>query len=474
MRTFDLIVIGGGTGLDIANAAAQHGLEVALIEKDRLGGTCLNRGCIPSKLIIHSADILETIKNAHKFGIDVKEYAIDFRKIMERANGITDLDSDEIKNNLMQSSNPQLFSGECKFIGYKQISVNLGDNADKEIILTAPKILIAAGTKPSIPTNVDGLDNSGYITSNEALRLRTQPLEVTFIGGGYITCELAHFFGSLGTKINIIQRNNLLVPNEDIEISKKITSIFNEKYSLYLGYVPISVSKVKDNGAALFNITATNKRGNKIDIHSDQLIVATGRIPNTFSLGLQKTGVSINQKGFIKVNEYLETDVPGIYAIGDVIGRYQFKHSANMEAQYVFRNILNSDKQINNPQKISKVDYTAMPHAIFTHPQIAGVGYTEQILKKNNTQYLKSIYPYINTGMGRAIEDNDGFVKFLVDKTNNKILGCHIIGTDASTLIHEVLVTLRTGDGTIDSILNTIHIHPALSEVIARAANNFS
>jgi dihydrolipoamide dehydrogenase len=180
-------------------------------------------------------------------------------------------------------------------------------------------------------------------------------------------------------------------------------------------------------------------------------------------LDLEKTGVKVDEKGFIIVDQYLETSTPGIFAIGDVVGKYQFKHNANHEARYAYNNILyDNEKQT--------VEYTAMPHAIFSSPQIASVGFTEQQLKNKGTKYLKSVYPYIQTGMGQAIEDKEGFVKFLVNENNRKILGCHILGTDASALIHEVLVSMRMGDGTIESISETIHIHPSLSEVIHRAA----
>ena len=476
MQEFDLIVIGGGSGLDIANAVAFHyGLKVAIIEKDRLGGTCLNRGCIPSKLLIHSANVAETIKRAELFGIKVKEFSVDFQKIMTRVNGMTDSDSDNIKNNLVQSENPKLFTKKCKFVGEKKIAFekkekensNDKDNDyNTEEIITADKILIATGTRPHIP-KIKGLEATEFITSNEALRLKIQPKILTFIGGGYIACELAHFFGSLGTKINIIQRNNLLISNEDKEIAERFTQVFSKKYKIYLGYNPESVSKVKDtkDGIESFHIIAKNADGETIKVESDQLIVATGRIPNTPFLNLEKTGVKVNEKGFIMVDEYLETTKKGIFALGDVVGRYQFKHNSNLEAKYAFGNIL-------HPNKKQPVDYTAMPHAIFSSPQVAGVGFTEQELQKKGIDYLKSTYPYIQTGMGKAIEDRDGFVKFLVNKNNRKILGSHIIGTDAPTLIHEVLVSMRTGDGTIDNITDTIHIHPALSEVIARAADN--
>lgn len=473
MQKYDLIVIGAGSGLDIANAAAQKGLTVALIEKDRMGGTCLNRGCIPSKLLIHSADVIQTINKASLFGIKIDGISIDYQKIVNRVNRITDSDSEEIKNGLQQAKNPILFTEKCTFVGHKTIAIgkieeksNNDGNGDQ--IITAEKIVIAAGTRPRIP-KIKGLVNSGFITSDDALRLQKQPCILTFIGGGYIACELAHFFGSLGTTINIIERNDFLIPNEDEEISRKFTEVFAKKYNLYLGFeTELVLSNNSSNNDSnsndkRFHIIAKNKGGRKIELESDQLLVSVGRIPNTDLLNLEKTGVKKNEKGFVDVNEYLETTAKGIFALGDIVGRYQFKHNANLEAQYAYNNII-------YPNRKQSVNYTAMPHAIFSSPQVAGVGFTEQELKKKNMLYTKSTHPYINTGMGKALEDKDGFVKFIVDKNNRKILGCHIIGTDASILIHEVLVAMRIGDGTIDSITKTIHIHPALSEVVIRAA----
>ena len=484
MQKYDLIVIGAGSGLDLANAAAQKGLTVALIEKDRMGGTCLNRGCIPSKLLIHSADVIQTIKKASLFGIKIEGISIDYQKIVSRVNRITDFDSEEIKKRLQQSKNPILFTGKCTFIGHKTIAIekieekrrrrsssrnNSNNNkGNNEQIITAEKIVIAAGTRPRIP-KIKGLINSGSITSDNALRLQKQPRILTFIGGGYIACELAHFFGSLGTIINIIERNDFLIPKEDEEISHKFTEIFAKKYNLYLGFeTKLVLSKNRSNNDSnsngkRFHIIAENKGGRKVKLESDQLLVSVGRIPNTDLLNLEKTGVKKNEKGFVHVNKYLETTAKGIFALGDIVGRYQFKHNANLEAQYAYNNII-------YPNRKQSVNYTAMPHAIFSSPQVAGTGYTEQELKKKNIPYKKSTYPYISTGMGKALEDKDGFVKFIVDKNNRKILGCHIMGTDASILIHEVLAAMRIGDGTIDSITKTIHIHPALSEVVIRAA----
>jgi dihydrolipoamide dehydrogenase len=452
MQEFDLIVIGSGSGLDVANAVAEEGRRVAIIEKGRMGGTCLNRGCIPSKLLIHSADVMETIRTAGQFGINVTGFSVDFEKIVNRTNGIVDSDSDGIRQAFSQIENPKLFPNECRFVGEKTISAG-GQT------IRADKILIASGTRPAIP-KIEGLEGSGFITSDEALRLKRQPRFLTIMGGGYIAAELAHFFGSLGTKINIIQRRDVLLPDEDEEVARKFTDMFSKKHSVYLGYHTQSVSR---SGGA-FTVVAKNSSGKKIEVESDQLLIATGRTPNSDTLDLGKTGIKTDEAGFIKVDDHLETNVKGIFALGDAIGRYLFKHAANHEAQYAYYNIMH-DKKI-------PVDYTAMPHAVFSSPQVAGAGYTEQELKKNNMQYTKAVYPYIRTAMGEAIEDRDGFVKLLASK-EGKILGCHIIGSHASILIHEVLVAMKLGAG-IHSIVRTVHIHPALSEVVSRAASSFA
>lgn len=453
IKKFDLIVIGSGAGLEVASAAAQSGMKVAIVEKSNMGGTCLNRGCIPSKLLLHSADVAEIIKNAHLFGIRVDKFSIDFQKIVERVVGIVDSDSSDIRKSLDGTENPKLFPSECKFVDDKILLVG------KEKI-TSNTILIAAGTRPRIP-NIKGLDTTNYVTSDEALRLGKQPQILTIVGGGFIAAELGHFFGSLGTQINIIHHSKYLLPNEDEEISKKFTEIFSKKYNVYLDCTPNLVSKKKGKFVISFKRSGSSKY---LEIESDQLLIATGRVPNSDILNLPKTGIELNDEGYIQVDGSLSTNIEGIFALGDIIGRHQFRHSANLEAQYVFYNIFNRKKKI-------QVDYSAMPHAIFSSPQVAAVGYNEQELREiGNMNYEKSIYRYIDTAMGRALEDTEGFVKFLVNKDNRKILGCHIIGSQASILIHEVLVAIKSGDGTIDNISKTVHVHPALSEVVSRAA----
>ena len=450
MQTFDLIVIGAGSGLNISSAAAEKGLKVAVVEKGPMGGTCLNRGCIPSKIIIHSADVAEAIRSSHKFGINSKLTSIDFKKIISRASKIVDKESKEIKDAIIEDKNTTLFNLEAKFVSDRTLK------AGKEII-KGKKIIIAAGTRPLIP-KIEGLKDVDFITSDEALRLKKLPKCMTILGGGYIAAELAHFYGSLGTEINIVQRGKYLVPNEDEEISKKFTEIFSKKFKIITEFDATKVSKKGKN----IVVKAEGKKGKK-KIISDVLLVAAGRIPNTDILDVSKTNVSLSEKGFIKTNQYLETTAKNIWALGDIAGKFLFKHSANLEAQYVYSNAV-LGKRI-------AADYHAMPHAIFSSPQIAGVGLREPDLQNKKINYAAGKYYYSKSGMGQALQDNDGFVKIFADRKTRKIIGCHILGTDASTLIHEIVVAMKNNLA-VDSISNSVHIHPALSEVVQRAVNN--
>ncbi len=449
-KRFDVIVIGAGSGLQISSYAAEQGMKVAVVESGPFGGTCLNRGCIPSKMLIHSADVAEEIKNAQMFGINARITSINWKQIISRVNGLVDKDAKEIEQGNKQTKNITVYKTKGQFIGKKLLRVG------KDVI-TADKIFICAGARPSIPP-ILGLKDVPFITSDEALRLPKQPKHLIIIGGGYIASELAHFFGALGTKITIIQRSSLLMNNEDTEIAQRFTEVYKRKYNVLLNATTKQVYKKGKNISVDVEIG-----GKQHTVVGDTLLLATGRVPNTDILNVKMTGVEANERGFIKVNEYLETTVPGIWAIGDIAGVYMFKHSANLEAEYAINNAFG---------KKTPVDYYAMPHAAFSSPQVAAVGKTEDELKEEKIPYLKAMHDFKDTGYGKAIEDNDGFVKVLINPKTKEILGCHIIGTDASILIHEVIVAMKAKLGA-EGITKAVHIHPALSEAVQRAFNQF-
>ena len=448
MEEFDLIVIGSGSGLEVSSMAAERGLSVAVVEQGPFGGTCLNRGCIPSKMLIHCADVMETIQRSALFGIKAKVEALDWNFIIRRATEGIDADALAIEEGNRQSPNITVFKGSGRFVGEKTLEVN-GDRIRSETIV------IAAGTRPSIP-EIPGLGEVPYITSDEALRLPEQPQRLAILGGGYISAELAHFFGALGTEVTIIHRQPIMLRDEDEEVANRFTQVFQRKHKILLNS---QASRVyRDGGDIVLGVISDGETRNVI---ADVLLVAAGRVPNSDLLSVADTGVETDARGFIKTDEYLQTVAPGIWALGDIVGRYLLKHSANLEASYAAHNIF-------NPDQWAAIDYHAMPHAIFSSPQVAGVGLTEQRAIELDIPYVSARYDYINTAYGSSIEDRDGFVKVLAHPDTREILGCHIIGTDASMLIQEVTNAMSVVL-TVNAITQSIYVHPALPEVVQRA-----
>jgi mycothione reductase len=444
MESFDILVVGAGSGLNIADDAVSRGLKVAIVESGPMGGTCLNRGCIPSKMLIHAADVAETVKGASRFNVNASFRSVNFSALVRRVSKVVDDDARSIERSIRSGQNPRLFKGTGTFVGDR--TMKIGSKT-----ITAKKVFIMAGTRPLIPP-ITGIQKVKYLTSTEALRLKKLPKSLAIIGGGYIAAELAHFFGSLGTKVTIIQRDMLLIPSEDRDISAAFTTAFKKKHRLLLGY---TASAVEKKGKAVV-VTAVSGRNTK-RVLAEQLLIATGRIPNTDILDVKKAGIRTNKHGHIVVNRFMETSAKNVWAGGDIAGMYFFKHSANLEAQYMSHNAFS---------KKIPVQYAPMPHAIFSSPQIAGVGKREQDLAPGTYSIGKQYYR--DTGMGAALRDETGFVKMIAEKSTGNILGCHIIGPDASTLIHEVVVAMKTGK--TDAILGSVHVHPALSEVVQRAA----
>ena len=450
-REFDAIVIGAGSGLRISSRLAEEGLKVAVVDEGAFGGTCLNRGCIPSKMLIHTADVLDVIKRAQIFGIKAKAIGIDWRGIQKRVWKVIDGDARELEQANRKTKGITVYKKRASFIGIKELKV--GND-----LIMADKIFICAGTRPVVPP-FTGLENVHYETSDTVMRLKKQPRSMIILGGGYIAVELGHFFASLGTKVTMINRSGLLLRNEDEEISAKFTELAKDQFDLRLD---TNVLEVYKKGNKVYVDAEKNKK--RSSVAADALLVATGRKPNSDILDVGKTNVKITNDGYVAVNEFMETNVDGIWAIGDIAGKFLFKHSANMEAEVCARNALNSGSK-------REANYTAMPHAVFASPQVAGVGMTEQELKQKKITYSAGKHLYEHTGMGRAMEEENGFVKALADPDTKKILGCHILGPEASTLIQEVVLAMRNGL-TVDQVIDTIHIHPALPEVVQRAFKN--
>lgn len=323
MRKFDVITIGSGGGAKISSPAASMGLKVAVIEKDRLGGTCLNRGCIPSKMLIHPADVAIEIKEARRFDIlQPPAFSVDFTKLVERISQTVDADSEKIETSYSDHPNISLFRGNAKFIENKIIEVN-----NEQI--TAEKIFIAVGTRPTIPP-IPGLSGTPFMTSTEALRNTVLPASMIIIGGGYISCELGHAYGSLGTKTTFLVRSKLL-RTQDAEIAAEFQKVFSRYHDVRLGAVP---TRVEYNNNT-FTVRYTQD-GKNSSVSAPALLLATGLTSNVDTLDLINTDIELQAGNFIKVDEHLETNVAGVFALGDCIGRYFFRHSVNFEGEYLF------------------------------------------------------------------------------------------------------------------------------------------
>lgn len=449
MKKFDVIVIGSGGGAKIASSAIALGYKVAMIEEGPMGGTCLNRGCIPSKMMIYPAHVASLIRDSEKFDFKTeKDFPINFAKIVKRISSKVDDDSESIRKSYASNKDVSFFQGHAKFIENKVIEVN-----NEKII--GEKIFIAVGASPSIPP-IPGLKDTPFMTSTEALRNTKLPKKLIVIGGGYIACELGYAYSALGSSVEFVVRSNLL-NNEDSEVSKEFTNVFSKNHKVHLKTDTKEVSyKNKE-----FSVRISHD-GKESIIKADALLVATGVRPNTFSLGLENTNIKLDDKGFIKVDKFLETSVPGVFALGDVIGKYLFRHSVNFESSHLV------DSLFINEEK-SAIKYPPMPHAVFTHPEIAGVGKTEDELKNDGIEYVSGVNPYSRSAMGSARLSDHGFVKLLFDKKSKKLIGAHIIGDEASTMIHQLIIAM-TLNATLDDLLKMIYIHPALPEIVRNAA----
>ena len=448
MKTFDLLVIGSGSGLDIVAEASEGGLSVAVVEEGPFGGTCLNRGCIPSKILIHSADVMETVKGAARFGIAAKVEGVDWEFIVRRAFEEIDEDARAIEEGNRDAPNTTVYKGVARFVAPKTVEVD-GER------IGAETVVIAAGTRPWVP-EIPGLQDVPYITSDEALRLPRQPRRLIIVGGGYIATEIAHLFGALGTEVTIVQRGPTLLRAADREVAIRFTEVYQRRFRVLLETQVTRAYRQGEDVALDVTVEGKTRR-----VTGDVLLMATGRVPNSDRLAVAETGVEVDGRGFVKVDEYLETGVPGVWALGDIVGRYLLKHSANLEAAYVANNLFSPDDKV-------AVDYHAMPYAVFGSPPVAGVGLTEQQALEAGVPYVAAIYDYTDTAYGSSIEDRDGFVKALANHETGEILGCHIVGAHASILVQEVANAMRLRLAT-DAITQAIYVHPALPEVVQRA-----
>lgn len=443
---YDLIIVGSGSG----NAIPAHLADwrVAIVERDTFGGTCLNRGCIPSKMFVLPADVAEEARHSRRLGVDVRFHGADWAAIRDRVFGRIDpIAAGGRHYRATGSPNITLIEGTARFVAERVLDVE-GRR------ITAPQILIAAGSRPVVPP-IPGLVETGFHTSDSIMRLDALPDRLGIIGGGYIAVEMGHVFAALGSNVTLFNRSDTLLRAHDEEIAQRFTDVFGQRLrvELHLGHLPTKVERV--GGAVRIH------RGDEaFDV--DELLVATGREPNSDLLDAERGGLTCHHHGTIVVDEHMRTAVDGVWAVGDIANDYQLKHVANHEAAVAFWNIA-------HPDDLRSVDYHAVPAAVFSNPHVASVGLTEQAARAQTLDYVVGRRDYGGTAYGWALVDETSFAKVLVERESGQILGAHIIGPQAATLIQPLVQAMQFRQTAADLANEPYWIHPALTEVVENA-----
>ena len=438
---YDLVVLGGGSaGYSAAMTALKFKKKVCIIEKGPFGGLCILKGCMPSKTLIHSARINEIIKKSKTFGINVEgKVSIDTDKIIERKNRIIKGFADYRKG-VVESKDIGLIYGKAEFISKNEIKVN-------NKIVKGKNILISTGSKEFIP-EIPGLKETGYITSDEALELKKLPKSIAVLGAGPVGIELGYYFSGLGVKTTIIQRGEQILSNNDYDCAKELeNALKNKGIQIYTNTSIKSISKDKK-----ISFSHNNKEK---EITVDEILVAFGRNPNLTGLNIEKASIKI-EKGVIKSNNYLQTNIKNIYIAGDSSANLAVVNVAVEEGRVAAINMFSKKKE--------KINYNLFPMAVFSHPELAWIGIQEKEAKEKNLNVKIGKFYFKDLGKAECLDETDGFIKFVVDKKNNRILGVSIVGHEASDLIHEAIPLLYY-KATLNDLKKMPHLHPTFGEI---------
>jgi mycothione reductase len=447
LDSYDLVIVGAGSGNTLP-AAQFAGWRMAVVESDRFGGTCLNRGCIPSKMFVYTADVAQTVREAGRFGIGSEWTGVDWPAVRDRVFGRIDPLPGKAAA-YRRANGVDVFSGQARFLGPKTLLVG-----DDEI--RADRFVLATGSRPRVP-DVPGLADVPYRTSDNIMRLGTLPRSMAVLGGGFIAAEMSHVFGALGTAVTIVERGQHLLARHDSDIRERFTEHYRARFDLHLSTAVTRVSAT-DAGIALDLETPSGPRR----VEAEVLLVATGRRPNSDRLDVAAAGIEVDAHGHVHTDDTLQTNVPGIWALGDLANHFQLKHMANAEARIVWHNIAHPDQ----PRKAA---FPVVPAAVFADPQVASAGATERDLRAHGRRYIASTRLYSDTAFGWAMQDTTSLVKVLADPGTRLLLGAHIIGPQASLLIQPLVQAMCLGN-TVDEVASgVLYIHPALTEVIEQA-----
>jgi mycothione reductase len=440
---FSLVVIGAGSGKLLLPEHPEG--PVALIESGPIGGTCLNRGCIPSKILIHTADIADQVRHAPEFGIEATLTRVDWPAIRNRTFGRTDQVSAEGRRGLAESDTVTLLEGRARFTGRRALVMDDGTQ------VTADRIVLATGARPVVPPPI-AASGVAFHTSDTVMRIDELPASMVIVGGGYIAAELGHLFSSLGVRVTIADRGQALLDSFDPEVSRRFTGLAAKRWDLRLSA----------------EVTGARERDGLVEVEIDggppatgeMLLVAAGRQPDTSDLDLDRGGVRLRDDGRIEVDEYGRTSAEGVWSLGDASTPYPLKHVANAEARTLAHNLA-------RPDDLRRYPHEWVPSAVFSSPQVATVGAREQDLA--GRRYVSAVHEYADVAYGWALQDTDGFCKLYADPATGALLGAHIMGDQASLLIAPLIQAAAAGQRVADLARGQYWIHPALTEVVENA-----
>ncbi len=452
---YDLVIVGTGSGNSILDPRFAD-QKVAIVEKGVFGGTCLNVGCIPTKMLVHPADLASTPESAARLGVDLELRSVRWREIRDRVFGRIDAIAEGGRRYRIEhedNAGVTVYEGEARFTGHKELTVRLPDG---EETLTADRFVLAAGGRAVVP-DIPGLADVDYHTSDTVMRIDELPRRMVILGSGFVAAEFSHVFASFGVEVTVIARSGTLLRSEDDDISRRFTDLASQRFDVRLNRRTVAARRTAD-GVAL----DLEGPGGPETVEADLLLVATGRTPNSDLLDVAATGISTLPSGHVVVDEYQRTEVDGIYALGDLSSPYELKHVANHEARVVQHNLLHPDDPIAS-------DHRFVPHAVFTSPQIASVGLTERDAAARGIPYVTATQEYGGIAYGWAMEDTTGFAKLLADPDTGQLLGAHIIGAQAPTLIQPLIQAMSFGLDARSMARGQYWIHPAMPELVENA-----
>lgn len=447
---YDLIIVGAGSG-NMIPVPEMDSWRLAIVEPDKFGGTCLNRGCIPSKMLLYAAEIAEMARHGTRLGVRHSLERIDWQRLVGRVWQKIDPIAEAGAQYRRSQRNVTVYDAPARFV--EPYTLETGGHR-----INAERIVLGAGARPVVP-DIPGLQDIMYHTSDSIMHLETQPFSLLIVGGGYIGVEMAHFFGSLGTHVTLADHGGALIKRQDDDIAQAFTRIYQRRFDVLLRTRVTSFSR--ENAHIMVQLEVD---GRPRAIRVDTVLLASGRRPNSDLLNVTAAGIEVDGRGRVLTDDGMETNVPGIFALGDLASRHPLKHIANAEARAIAEHLVGGIKR--------PVDYDGVPNAVFSSPQVASAGLSERDAVQQGRPYMTARRHYADTAYGWAMEDNESFVKLVADPDSRLLLGAHIMGAHASLLIQPLVQGMKYGQ-TIDEMARTIHIHPALTEVVEQALLEF-